>query len=118
MKIRKLSVAETPMADFPFGAKVHSGNPVTKGSISFQTSDKCLSGGVWTCTAGTFDWTYTADEMIYVLEGEAYIEDESGTRHHLVPGDTCFCATGWTAKWIVPRFIKKFFVLRTTGPLG
>ncbi len=118
MRIKKVSAAEVPMDDFPFDTKVHSGKPVTKGSVSFQTRDKRMSGGVWSCTAGVFDWTYTGDEMIYILEGEAYIEEESGARHHLRAGDTCFCATGWTAKWTVPKYIKKVFVLRTAEPLG
>jgi uncharacterized cupin superfamily protein len=93
------------------------GTPTARGSILAQSKDKLTSVGFWTCTAGKFKWTYTWDEFVHILEGEVTIREESGATHTLKAGDVAHFPRGLTTYWHVPRFVKKFFCLRTSEPL-
>ena len=70
---------------------------------------------VWDCTAGEFNWTYTDDETVHILEGEAIIEDKSGLRT-IQPGDVVLFHAGSTCRWSVPNYVKKVAFLRVPVP--
>ena len=106
------------LVDFPIAAnQITEGKPVARIWISAQSSDLKVTQGVWDCTAGKFDWEFTWDEFVMVIEGEVTITPEGSQPVTLRAGDFCHFPLGLKTKWHVPKYIKKTFVLRTPEPL-
>ena len=119
--VDSVTVAKVDFPDWPLeslGAKIAVGNPKGSGKITFQTGDKLVTGGVWACSTGEFDLTFGWDEMAYLLEGELIIEESSGNRVQVHPGDFFFSRKGSQTRWIVKEAIRKVFFLRSPEPLG
>lgn len=48
-------------------------------------------------------------EMAQVLEGEVYLTEADGTRHHFTAGDVFFISAGTPCIWHVPKYLRKFY---------
>jgi len=106
------------LVEFPIPKEqILEGNPVARIWIAAQSSDLRVTQGVWDCTAGRFNWNYTWDEFVVVLDGEVTIEEESGKTLILRKGDFAYFPLGLKTKWHVPKYIKKTFTIRTSEPL-
>ena len=119
--VETVTVAKVDTSDWPLetlGAEIAVGSPKASGKITFQTGDKLVAGGVWACSIGEFNLTFGWDEMAYLLEGELIVEESSGNRVCVSPGDLFFSAKGSQTRWIVKRPIKKVFFLRSSESLG
>ena len=92
------------------------GSPQARGTVLVQSADKLISSGLWSCSAGKFNWEFAWDEFVYVLEGEVAITEEGGHRYRLQPGDVAHFPIGLKTEWHVPQFVKKVFTLRTSEP--
>jgi len=115
LEIQSATAGDLP--DMPIEPSwVLEGNPQAKGTVLLQSADKLISHGLWSCTAGKFNWTFGWDEFVYILEGEATITDEAGNSHTLKPGDSAHFPIGLKTEWHVPDFVKKSFTLRTPEP--
>ena len=99
-------------------AWIQEGTPTARGTVLTQSKDKLLSSGFWSCTAGKFKWVFSWDEFVYVLEGEVTIREEGGATHTLRAGDVAHFPRGLTTHWHVPKFVRKFFTLRTPDPFN
>ena len=44
-------------------SQITSGNPIARGTIAYQSEDKKVSSGYWSCTLGEFDWEYTGTSL-------------------------------------------------------
>ena len=107
-----------PLPDMPIDPElITAGNPVARGAVVNQSTDKKLSSGLWTCEPGEFDWTYTWDEFVYIFEGEVTITEEGGKSYTVRPGDMAHFPIGLKAHWQVKEKVRKFFVLKTPEPL-
>lgn len=96
---------------------IKEGNPEARGAVLNQSADKRLSSGIWSCTPGKFEWRYTWDEFVQVLEGEVVITEDGGESYTLKPGDCVHFPKGLHAHWNVVKTVRKFFVLSTDEPL-
>jgi hypothetical protein len=92
------------------------GTPEAKGTVLLQSADKLISSGLWSCSAGKFNWTFGWDEFVHVLEGEVTITEEGGKTYTLRAGDCAHFPLGLKTEWHVPNFVKKVFTLRTPEP--
>jgi uncharacterized cupin superfamily protein len=118
---QKLTVSEIPCPDWPLetlGISTVAGSPKGSGTVTYQTSDKLVSGGVWGCSPGTFELTFGWDEMSYLLEGEIIIEQDDAQPITVRPGDFLMCPNGTRSRWTVKKACKKIFFLRSPEPLG
>ena len=107
-----------PLPDMPIvPAQITSGNPVARGTILTQSADKKMSSGLWSCEPGEFDWEYTWDEFVYILEGQVTNSEEEGDLYTLGPGDMGRFRRGLKSHWKVTHTVRKFFVLHTPEPL-
>jgi uncharacterized cupin superfamily protein len=114
-KVEKVTVSSVFCPSWPLkslGAVSVEGDPKASGKDVFETSDRRITGGVWKCTPGTFDLTFTWDEMALLLEGELIIEQDSGPRVHIRPGDFFFVPRGTKTRWIVVKTLKKVYFSR------
>ena len=118
MGIQTVSIPPSPMPDMPLEAEqIIEGNPVSYGLIAMQSDDKTMTCGFWECTEGKFEWNYTWDEFVHVLEGQVIITEDGGDSHTLNPGDTARFSPGMKTFWHVTKPIKKMFTIRSPEPL-
>ena len=104
---------------YPFPYPILEGSPEGHGQVVVLSDDKKIGGGVWTCTAGTFEWNYEIDEIVYILEGGAAVENrDTGEKCELVQGDMAMFPAGTKTTWRVADFVKKVFVVRGEDPLA
>ncbi len=99
-------------------ADIEEGAPVAKVLTLTRSPDTRLASGLWECTAGKFKWTFWLDEILYVLDGEAIVREEGGAVHHLHPGEVAYFPFGLVARWEIPSFIRKLFVVREPAGTG
>ncbi len=92
---------------------VLEGNPIARDKLLAGSSDELASTYMWDCTAGRFNWSYDADEVVHVLEGSAIIENEAGVRRRLQVGETFFFPAGSRYHWTVPHYIRKVAFLHS-----
>ena len=107
--------AELPPMPIP-EASIQEGKPEARGTILTQSADKLLSSGYWSCTAGKFEWIFAWDEFVCILEGGATIAEEGGATHTLKEGDVAHFPRGLKTTWVVDKYVRKFFTLRTPEP--
>lgn len=98
----------------PLDAKqVLEGSPQTFTTDVYQSSDGMLYVAYWSASAGRFIWDYTdINEVITILEGEAFVKTSDGVTHHLKPGVTLTFGAGDSAEWNVPNYIRKVAVIQ------
>lgn len=107
---RALPPREGPFEDQPLHHIVE-GTPTARAIEFGESADRGLSFGTWDSSAGRFQWYYFADEVITILEGEAFVEID-GKTEHLVPGSVFYFPFGTLADWHVPEYIRKQYILR------
>ena len=99
---------------------VLGGSPVTRTRAVLRSHDWMSHVVVWECTAGSFNWHYSRDELVVVVSGEVFVTNEKGEERRLGPGDLAFFPAGSASKWRVPSHVRKIALLRETmwWPLG
>jgi uncharacterized cupin superfamily protein len=71
---------------------------------------------VWHCTAGTFQWPFEGDEIIYVLDCAVQVEHERAAATLRARWPRVLSAR--RAHWHVARHVRKPFVHRHPIPLA
>jgi uncharacterized protein len=92
------------------------GNPVARIELLSSSADGTANTYFWDCTAGRFNWFYSFDETLHILEGSVTLKDPAGTSRLVVAGDTIFFPAGSQAEWTVERYIRKLAFCRTPLP--
>lgn len=113
-EVKEVAVDKVDCPSWPLqslGAVTLEGSPQASGKTVFETDDHSITGGVWKCSPGTFDLTFTWDEMALLLEGELIIE-EGNKKIHVQPGNFFFVPRGAKTRWTVVKPIKKVFFSR------
>jgi uncharacterized protein len=115
-EVKTVTVNKVVCPDWPLqslGAVTVQGDPTASGKTVFESKDRQITGGIWKCSPGTFDLTFTWDEMALLLEGELIIvEESSGQKTRIVPGSFFFVPRGARTRWIVVKPLKKVFFSR------
>lgn len=114
-EVKKVIVNKVQCPDWPLqslGAVTVHGDPRASGKTVFETEDSKITGGIWKCSPGTFDLTFTWDEMALLLEGELIIEEFSDRKVQILPGDFFFVPRGAKTRWVVVKPLKKLFFSR------
>ena len=92
------------------------GEPVARVALLSSSADGTASTYYWDCTAGRFNWYYSFDETLHILEGSVTLKAPSGTSRLVVAGDTIFFPAGAQAEWTVDKYIRKLAFCRTPLP--
>jgi uncharacterized cupin superfamily protein len=108
--------AGEPLEPAPIPAEwIEAGAPSASSRFLAASGDGGLAAGVWECSAGTFQWHFECDEVVYVLEGGVVVEHE-GQRHVLERGSLAFFPLGARTRWEVATHVRKLFVHRHPTP--
>ena len=104
--------SRTDLAPLPIDPGwIKDGAPVARALRLSESPDSLLTAGIWDCTAGTFTWIFSTDEIVHILEGEVHIREGNRT-HVLVPGTVAYFPRGLETVWEVPVYVKKSFIHR------
>jgi uncharacterized protein len=92
------------------------GNPIARLEHLWSSADGTASSYFWDCTQGRFNWFYSFDETLFVLEGSVTLRSPAGISQHVKAGDTIFFPAGAAAEWTVDKYIRKLAFCRTPLP--
>lgn len=92
------------------------GNPIARMKPLSTSADGTATTVVWDCTAGRFNWFYSIDETVYVLEGSVTLKGIDGVSCRVSAGETVFFPAGSMAEWTVDSYIRKVAFLRSPLP--
>jgi hypothetical protein len=93
------------------------GNPVARSTVLSKSADGLAWTMLWQCSEGTFNWYYTVDETILILEGAIVLENDAMSPTRCGPGDVIFFKAGAHAKWRVESQVRKLAFFRRTQPI-
>jgi uncharacterized protein len=112
------NVLSVPLDPWPIPAdQIKAGEPVAKGMVIARSDDRKTFTGVWECTPGSFEWSYTWDETISVVAGRVTITDKAGASQVFQAGDVAHFPIGLEATWTVQETIRKVYALISPVPL-
>ncbi|MGA8172128.1 MAG: cupin domain-containing protein [Methylocystis sp.] len=94
------------------------GAPFARNALLSKSADDSAFTLVWDCTRGLFDWHYSIDETVFILEGSVMVEDEAGVIRVLEAGATAFFPAGSRARWRVETYVRKVAFCRKPMPRG
>jgi hypothetical protein len=93
------------------------GAPVARIQFLSESADHTASTWFWDCTAGRFNWFYSFDETLHILEGGFGLKDlRAGTSRHVTAGDVLYFPQGARAEWTVDRYVRKLAFCRSALP--
>jgi uncharacterized protein len=92
------------------------GQPEASKQVLSTSADGTATMLIWDCTSGRFNWFYSFDESVYILEGSAIIKDVQGRARVIGAGDTVFFPAGSAAEWTVDKYVRKVAFMRSTVP--
>jgi len=92
------------------------GGPIARVALLSSSADGTASTYYWDCTAGRFNWYYSFDETLHILEGSVRLKAPSGSPRTVVAGDIIFFPAGSQAEWTVDKYIRKLAFCRTPLP--
>ena len=70
------------------------------------------SWGVWQKEVSTFPWTYDAEEVCYLLEGEVEVTAVSGQQVRFGAGDLVVFPAGLSCQWNIIADVRKHYLFR------
>ena len=116
--ITSTTVTETNLDPWP----IDKTNILTKdaeahGTVLWQSEDKLLCNGVWSCTTGKFNWEYTWNETFYLVQGKISISIDDAESKEYNSGDLVFVPTGTNTTWTIIEPVRKVFHLESETPL-
>jgi uncharacterized protein len=92
------------------------GKPIARTELLSSSADGMASTYYWDCTAGRFNWFYSFDETLHILEGAVSLKDPKGNSRRVAAGDTVFFPAGSSAEWTVDNYVRKLAFCRTPLP--
>ena len=119
------------MPDLPFldGSHVRGGElpveismePILEGAPFAYETVVCDNAdgffAVWACDAGVYPRVKDRrGSFMYILEGDATITDQDGTRHLLTADSVIVLPYGWVGQWDIRKTIRKVYLHSTPVP--
>lgn len=97
-------------------AWIREGQPVARATQIASSADGTSFTAVWDCTDGSFDWQFSCDETVHILEGEVIVTEPGQAPRTLRVGDVALFPAGMTARWQVPVYVRKLAFCRQPFP--
>lgn len=111
-------IARAQLTKWPLPEEwILEGSPDASGAVISRSDDSRIIRGVWECTPGKFNWTFSYDETLVVVSGSATVELDTGEQVDLAPGVMAFFGRGHEATWTVRETLRKGFHADSPEPL-
>jgi uncharacterized cupin superfamily protein len=108
----KIRISDANLKPDPIAAKdVVSGAPRAADFVFSVSPDSRETRGVWTCTRGSFRWTFDVNETAVILEGRVTVRMDDGVLLDLKAGDLAFFPRGQKSVWTIEENLRKVYVL-------
>lgn len=78
-------------------------------STEVLAENEVLSWPIWEKSVSSFPWTYDAEEVCYILEGEVTVQPENGAAVTIKKGDMVTFPKGMSCHWTIHKDIKKHY---------
>lgn len=115
--VRSVVLDAVELSDSPINPDwILAGAPLARSGNWATSSDGTVTMAVWSCTAGTFRWQFTCDELIHIIEGSVDVTLSNGDQMTLGPNDSALFPAGEWTTWNVPDFVRKHAILRSPVP--
>lgn len=98
-------------------AWILEGTPAARNRVIAPSTDRFGWTMLWDCTAGKFNWHYSLDETVHIIDGSVTVTDSDGTVMVLKPGDIAFFPKGSVAHWHVENYVRKVAYCQKPVPL-
>lgn len=87
---------------------------MAKITVEKPSPEKLASLGVtrwpiWTKEVSEFPWSYSSQEIAYILEGEVTVIEEGGEAVSFGAGDLVTFPSGLTCTWQVKKALRKHY---------
>ena len=116
--ITSTAVTETNLDPWPIDkTNILTGDAEAHGTVLWQSKDKLLCNGVWSCTTGKFNWEYTWNETFYLVQGKISISIDDAESKEYNSGDLVFVPNGTNTTWTIIKPVRKVFHLESETPL-
>lgn len=112
-EIKSATAAEVTLVSWqPDGVTLLDGDPAGRGFTLYEDYQNGARGtGIFECDPSKTTYRLDFNEIIYVLEGEATIEIDNGSRVHVKAGDMAFLPAGHLSTWTFHTRFREFWVL-------
>ncbi len=97
-------------------AWVLEGSPQARVGLHSRNVDQWAATWVWDCTAGRFNWHFTKEETVMILEGEVKVTNRAGDTYTLGVGSVGYFPGGTWWEWEVPNYVRKLAFHRQEVP--
>jgi len=110
-RIVRFDSANTPEPESGHPATILQGNPrtVTRNFFSDQTGQ--FFSGIWESTRGKWRVSYTENEFVHMLEGEAILTAADGMAETVRAGDSFVVPAGFEGTWESLTDVKKLYAI-------
>lgn len=109
VRIHEANAQKVTTSDLPTRT---DGNPVHDAWPVFKSENEKVRSGIWQSSAGAWVTEISGyTEFCYIIEGEAQVTDQDGRVNHIKAGDAFVMPDGFTGRWEVAQFVKKYFVI-------
>ena len=89
-----------------------SGIQVSQPSQSELDAMGVSSWGIWQKEESSFPWTYDAEEVCYLLEGDVVVTTDAGEKVQFGAGDMVVFPAGLSCHWDIRKAVKKHYQFR------
>ena len=116
--ITSTTAHQTELTPWPIEkSNILSGDAEAHGTVLWQSENKLLCNGVWSCSIGKFNWEYTWNETFYLIQGKISIAIDNADAKEYNTGDLVFIPNGTNTTWTIIEPVRKIFHLESPTPI-
>lgn len=91
--------------------KIISGNPEAAYKILYTSKTEEFTAGIYACTPGKWNTSYTEDEFCTLIEGAVRLTNDKGEMQEFRAPDSFLIPSGFSGTWEPLSPLRKFFVI-------
>ena len=96
-------------------ATILEGDPQTVTRNFFTDETEQFFSGIWESTRGKWRISYSENEFVHMLEGEAILTAEDGTAERVKAGDSFVVPAGFQGTWESVTDVRKLYAIFEAG---
>lgn len=114
----RIHVATAQLEPWPLPDEaIVAGSPQAAGLVVARADGGRVLRGLWSCTPGSFRWSWDYDESLVVLAGRVRVHVDGGPVVEIGPGDYAWFERGQSSTWEIIEPVRKAFHAVAAEPL-